>query len=119
MSKRHSTKSQEPKPERPEGANLGDLLVRQVSSLVSATADALCANDPTRDVLKDEGYFYRLLAENCTLKAQLAESFSRPTKDAKIRETRTTRDKDGKPLPITVAVRKPWKGRARKGGSHE
>jgi hypothetical protein len=45
--------------------------------------DALSESDSTRDVLKDEAYFYRLLAENVAVKSQLAESMSRPTKERK------------------------------------
>jgi hypothetical protein len=54
-----------------------DLLNRQVSSLVSATADAVAATGSSMSVLELEAHFYRSLAVNCENKARMMEGFAK------------------------------------------
>ena len=51
---------------------LDELLIRQVSALVSETADVAGGDDP----LSVEAHLYRTLAINCQEKAALAVSFA-------------------------------------------
>jgi hypothetical protein len=50
--------------------SMDDLLVRQVSALVSETADAVCANG--ENIPSMEAQFYRALAIHCAEKQGLA-----------------------------------------------
>ena len=50
--------------------SMDDLLVRQVSALVSETADAVCANG--ENVPSMEAQFYRALAIHCAEKQRIA-----------------------------------------------
>jgi hypothetical protein len=67
-----------PKP-KPKQVSVPDMLVRQVSALVQATADACHdPNDPkVDDVLTIEAQLYYVLAENCAAKQKLAEGFAK------------------------------------------
>ena len=64
------------------GLDLRALLVRQVSSLVWATAE-MCAEAGRGDVLAIEASLYRQLAGNCEQKAKMAEALrsERPAPD--------------------------------------
>jgi hypothetical protein len=64
------------------GLDLRVLLVRQISSLVWATAQ-MCAEAGRGDVLAIEASLYRLLAGNCEQKAKMAEALrsERPAPD--------------------------------------
>jgi hypothetical protein len=50
--------------------SMGDLLVRQVSALVSTTADAMCTRDENVPCM--EAQFYETLAIYCAEKQRLA-----------------------------------------------
>jgi len=54
--------------------SMDDLLLRQVSALVSQTADAVCTN--SEDVPSVEARFYRALAIHCAEKQTLAAAES-------------------------------------------
>jgi hypothetical protein len=56
--------------------NVYDLLVRQVSALVSATADMIHAQDQSTGVLDLEADLYKLLEENCRDKAEMARALA-------------------------------------------
>jgi hypothetical protein len=52
-----------------------DLLIRQISALVSATADAVTASRENAPLV--EARLYKALAAHCAEKQQLAATFSR------------------------------------------
>lgn len=56
--------------------DLQTLLVRQVSALVEATAEALHGNSDEQ--IRTMALLYRVLAANCVEKAQMAEAFGPP-----------------------------------------
>jgi hypothetical protein len=49
------------------------VLVRQVSALVSETANILCDSPEPSEVMRVEANLYRLLVVNCEEKARMAE----------------------------------------------
>jgi hypothetical protein len=56
--------------------DLQTLLVRQVSALVEAPAEALHGNSDEQ--IRTMALLYRVLAANCVEKAQMAEAFGPP-----------------------------------------
>ena len=56
--------------------DLQTLLVRQASALVEATAEALHGNSDEQ--IRTMALLYRVLAANCTEKAQMADAFGPP-----------------------------------------
>jgi hypothetical protein len=64
---------------RKEGIDIAELIVRQVSELVRATADVLAADgamEETLSVLQWEARLYRSLEVNCAAKREMAEAFA-------------------------------------------
>ena len=55
--------------------SIDDLLVRQVSALVSETADAVCRD--MEQIPSMESHFYDVLALHCAEKQRLASAFAR------------------------------------------
>src|SRR5262245_12507408 len=85
-----------------QGLDIGSFLVRQVSSMVSATADAVAAGGNGSIVLDIEAHYYHLLVKSCNIKAAMAESFLKESKSSLILN-------GGDSGPAT-AKRKPRKG---------
>jgi hypothetical protein len=60
-----------------ETMSMQELLMRQVSALVSATADAVLPSAKGKNVLEIEADFYHVLAINCAEKQKLCAGFAK------------------------------------------